>query len=389
LIALSLLAVIGVPMAALLVNRRARRAFATSAEQATFEVLHLANEAAPPFRDGLTAAAAGRSVRQLRRLLGVEALALTDSSTLLAWDGAGEHHAALAVTLARPVLGSGRAHLAGADELACAVPTCPVRAGIVVPIQVGGATVGTLQAFGSRVGPGTIRAATEVARWVATQVELAHLDQSQARAAAAEVRALRAQISPHFVYNALTAIASFVRTDPERARELVLQFADFTRYSFRSHGEFTTLAEELRAVDAYLMIERARFGDRLSVRVQVAPEVLAVVIPFLVVQPLVENAVRHGIEGRAGPGRIEIVAEDRGVECFISVEDDGVGIDPESLRRLLAGESEHRGVGVANVDERLRTVYGAEHGLVFETAPGAGTKVTVRVPKYKPGVRVA
>ena len=87
---------------------------------------------------------------------------------------------------------------------------------------------------------------------MATQVELGRLDQTEARAAAAEVRALRAQISPHFVYNALTAIASFVRTDPERARELLQQFAEFTRYSFRSHGQFTTLAEELRSVDAYL-----------------------------------------------------------------------------------------------------------------------------------------
>ena len=130
---------------------------------------------------------------------------------------------------------------------------------------------------------------------MSTQLELAELDQSRARLVRAEVRALRAQISPHFVYNALTTIASFVRTDPERARELLLEFADFTRYSFRSHGEFTTLAEELRSIDRYLTLERARFGDRLEVRLQIAPEVLPVAVPFLGVQPLVENAVRHGL----------------------------------------------------------------------------------------------
>jgi two-component system LytT family sensor kinase len=202
----------------------------------------------------------------------------------------------------------------------------------------------------------------------------------------AEVRALRAQISPHFVYNSLNAIASFVRTDPERARELLLEFADFTRYSFRRHGEFTTLAEELRSIDRYLLLERARFGDRLQVTLQIAPEVLPVSVPFLCVQPLVENAVRHGLEGRLGDGHITILAEDVGSEALISVEDDGAGIDPEVVRRTLAGAPDGDGVGLANVDERLRQVYGDEYGLVVETALGAGTKVTMRVPKYRAGV---
>ena len=145
----------------------------------------------------------------------------------------------------------------------------------------------------------------------ATQLALAELDSSRARLARAEVRALRAQISPHFVYNALTAIASFVRTDPERARELILEFAEFTRYSFRAHGEFTTLAEELRSIDRYLTIERARFGDRLQVRLQIAPEVLPVALPFLCLQPLVENAVRHGLSRKPGVGTVSIVAARR------------------------------------------------------------------------------
>jgi two-component system LytT family sensor kinase len=202
----------------------------------------------------------------------------------------------------------------------------------------------------------------------------------------AEVRALRAQISPHFIYNSLTAIASFVRTDPERARELLLDFADFTRYSFRRHGEFTTLAEELRSIERYLVLEKARFGDRLQVTLRVAPEVLPVVVPFLCLQPLVENAVRHGLEDKAGPGRITIIGEDHDAECVISIEDDGVGEDPERVRRALAGDVSMDSVGLGNVDERLRSTFGDDYGLVVETAPEAGTKVIVRVPKYAPGV---
>ena len=177
---------------------------------------------------------------------------------------------------------------------------------------------------------------------MSTQLELAELESSRTRLVEAEVRALRAQISPHFVYNSLTAIASFVRTDPERARDLLLEFADFTRYSFRRHGEFTTLAEELRSIDRYLLLERARFGDRLQVTVQVAPEVLPVSVPFLCIQPLVENAVRHGLEGKPGPGRVTILARDLGSEALISVEDDGIGIDPDAVRRTLAGRAGRR-----------------------------------------------
>ena len=134
------------------------------------------------------------------------------------------------------------------------------------------------------------------------------------------------------------------------------------------------------------MLERARFGDRLSLRLQVAPEVLPVTIPFLCLQPLVENAVRHGLEGKAGGGTITIMARDLDRECEITIEDDGAGEDPERVRRALAGHPDIDSVGLGNVDERLRSAFGDDHGLVVETAPDAGTKVTVRVPKYAPGV---
>lgn len=376
-------------MAALWWGLGRRRAFGTVAEQAAFEVLHLANEAAPAFRSGLTVAASARAVRSLRRLLGSDAIAITDRSAVLAWDGDGEHHRDTVLPMARSVLDGESPVIMGPDRLRCGQPECPLRAGIVVPIESDGAVVGTLAAFGASVRAGTVSAATEVAAWVATQVELGRLDQTEARAASAELRALRAQISPHFVYNALTAIASLVRTEPERARELLLEFADFTRYSFRRHGEFATLAEELWAIDAYLQLERARFGDRLQVRLRIAPEVLPVVVPFLVLQPLVENAVRHGIEGRAGPGEIVIEAEDAGNECKITVEDNGLGMDPDELREHLAGRGDSDGIGLANVDERMRSIFGDPFGIVVETAVDAGTKVHLRVPKYRAGVRAS
>ena len=179
-----------------------------------------------------------------------------------------------------------------------------------------------------------------------------------------------------------------MRTDPDRARELILEFADFTRYAFRRGGAFTTLRDELRNIERYLVLEQARFGDRLVVTLTIAPEVLPVAVPFLSVQPLVENAVRHGLERKAGIGHVTITAADLGSSAEISIEDDGIGGDPDVIRAVLAGESSADSVGLGNVDARLRQAFGDQHGLVVETAPGAGTRVTFRVPKYAPGVHV-
>jgi two-component system LytT family sensor kinase len=205
----------------------------------------------------------------------------------------------------------------------------------------------------------------------------------------AELSFLRAQISPHFLYNALGAIESFIRTDPERARDLLIGFADFTRYTFRNHDEFVPVAEEIRLVETYLDLERARFGDRLAVTLRVSPEVLAVEIPPLILQPLVENAVRHGIEPNEGPGRLSIFITDADSEAVIVVEDDGAGADPAHMRRVLAGTARGGSVGLNNVDERLRTVFGEEYGLTLETALGAGMTVTLRIPKFRARVGAA
>jgi two-component system LytT family sensor kinase len=369
------------------VRLRWGRDLGTEADRATFRTLHTASLTTPALRAGLTVESAERAARHLRSLLGAPAVALTDAGGLLAWEGRFGHHAGQTPALARQVLAGGATTVRSRADFRCEDQRCSLRQVVVTPLTVEDRVVGTLQAFAPSVSAGLLRAADEVARWVSGQLELAELDASRTRLMEAEVRALRAQISPHFVYNSLTAIASFVRTDPERARELLVEFADFTRYSFRRHGEFTTLAEELGSIEQYLMLEKARFGDRLDVTLRVAPEVLPVVIPFLSLQPLVENAVRHGLEGKDGPVRVSITAADNDFEAVISVEDDGVGEDPERVRRALAGDGAPDSVGLGNVDARLRSAFGDDYGLVVETAPGAGTKATVRVPKYAPGVQ--
>ena len=394
---LILLIVVAVLAAAvLIVWLRTHQSFSTPTERAVHSALHTASLAARPLRSGLDAESAAAAAPYLRELTGAAALAITDAdATLLTWHG---EHPELAEQFRsaalRAVAGERRILLQHSD-----LATTAARALIVQPLIVqGSGVIGVLGVLSNEnPAPSMLGVISEVARYACGQIELAELDSSRARLDRAEVRALRAQISPHFIYNALNTIASLVRTDPDQARELILEFADFTRYSFRSAGEYTALADELRNVDRYLTLERARFGDALEVRVQVAPEVLGVVLPFLALQPLVENAVRHGIAGR-GRGLISVVAADEGADCVISVEDDGIGMDPELLRsggldatsnapgRPSPLEAAH--VGLANVDDRLRAAFGNDYGLVVDTAPGAGTKVSMRVPKFRPGISV-
>lgn len=367
---------------------RSRRMFGTSEDQATYRILHYTGLASPALRSGLYAGAE-KAAKPLHALLATEALALVDQDRSLAWEGVGgQQHEDGAASLARAAMSSDSTEVLGQRTVGCSDPDCTVRHAVVAPLATEDHIVGALVAYtASPPSAGLVRAVEEVARFVSGQLELAELDRSRSALAEAELRALRAQISPHFIFNSLGAIASYVRTDPEHARELLLDFADFTRYSFRRHGEFTTLAEELRSIERYLALEKARFGDRLRITLQVAPEVLQVAVPFLSLQPLVENAVQHGLESRPEGGRITIVAEDAGHDAAISIEDDGVGMDPEELRRTFAGDDRSDHVGIANVDERLRSTFGDEYGLAVETAPGAGSKVILRVPKYHPRAR--
>ena len=369
--------------------RDRRHGFLSEVDRATYATLHAASIASQHLTDGLHRETAEKAGRHLLSILGARALAISDTGQVLAWTGLGEHHRADALGHAADTRATGRTAVRGGDPVGCADPSCPVRYAVSAPLVADDRVVGTLTAYTDAPSPGLARATEEVAQWVSTQLELAELAHTRTRAMEAELRALRAQISPHFIYNSLAAIASFVRTDPDRARELLLEFADFTRYALRQSGSFTPLAAELRNIERYLVLEQARFGERLQVELLVAPEVLTVSVPYLTIQPLVENAVRHGLAGKEGVGRVTITARDRGSEAEIAVEDDGVGSDPEAIRLVLDGEHGRDSIGLGNVDARLRQVYGDDHGLVVETALGAGTKVTFRVPKFSPGVHAA
>jgi two-component system, LytTR family, sensor kinase len=385
---LGILAVV-VIAAGLLVWIKSRRSD-SSVDDAVLDAVQRLSKAAPAMRSGLTEEAADQAAKHLVEMLKCVAIGITDASgQLLSWDGgANEHYVDLTGAVDIAVRNGQRAHISHHTINCDHRGRCPMRTAVIVPLIPDGQVEGTLIVVGGVNSNRLIRAADEVAKFVSIQLELAKLDESKQALAKAEVRMLRAQISPHFLYNALNSISSLIRTDPERARDLLQEFADFTRYSFRTSGQFTTLADELRNIDRYLAIQSQRYADRLNVRIKIAPEVLGVVVPFLVLQPLVENAVQHGLSTKPGGGTITVVAQDNGSEALISVEDDGVGMDADRLfADLRDAHKTGSHVGIGNINQRMRQVFGDEYALMAETAPGAGMKVILRVPKFFPGVR--
>jgi two-component system, LytTR family, sensor kinase len=356
--------------------------------QAMQAALHEAMATLPHLRKGLSAESALAAAPHLRALTQAPAIALLDGAKVLAFEGDGSGHHLPGSLIPVDRGREGRVHVQ--PRFRCGEPDCPLHAAIAAPLIVQGESVGTFVAFyrdGARLRPEDTRGVEETASLVSAQIALAALAEQEERVAEAELRALRAQISPHFIYNALAAVASEIHNDPEQARELLIEFSEFIRYAFQGERPYVTLAEELRYVEKYLRLERARFGERLDVRLEVAPEVLQAVLPVLSLQPLVENAVRHGVERSMGMRRVEIVANDLGRDAEVRVIDDGVGMDEAQARAALNGLG--GGIGLSNVHGRLRGAFGDGYGLELESAPGSGTTVVMTIPKFRAGVRAA
>ena len=194
----------------------------------------------------------------------------------------------------------------------------------------------------------------------------------------ARVAALANQINPHFLFNTLTSISSLIRSQPETARVLIVKLSALLRRLLRSQEHFTTLREELEAVDEYLDIERVRFGPTLVVERDVDETCLDMVVPSMILQPLVENSIKHGLGRKIGEGRITLRATRANGLVRLDVEDNGVGL-PQTRMEV---ESES-GIGLRNVNERLRVIYGPPYQLKLVSQPGQGTQARIEIPEMQ------
>jgi len=350
--------------------------------------VHAATSTLPHLRTGLTRESAARSIAHLHALSQAAAVAIAGENEILATAGPTGVELRVGDPLPDWLRFDDARRLHVAPRLREHVDGLPFGSAVVASLLVRDQRVGAFVALydnDERLRPEDTRVVSETAALVAAQLELAELEAQEQRLARAELLALRAQISPHFIYNALAAVAGLVRTRPEEARELIAEFAAFIRYAFRGERPYVTLADELHYVEKYLRLEQARFGPRLQVRVSVAPEVLAAVVPALSVQPLVENAVRHAVETRQESCRVEITGADLDTDVELCVRDDGPGMEAEAARRALAGRG--GGIGLVNVHTRLQTTFGPGYGLQLESRRDAGTAVRMTVPKFHAGVR--
>jgi len=197
----------------------------------------------------------------------------------------------------------------------------------------------------------------------------------------ARIDALSSQINPHFLFNTLASIASLIRTKPDTARTLIVKLSNMLRRRLRSQDHFVTLREELESLDDYLDIEVVRFGPQLVVEKELAADALDVMVPSMILQPLIENSIKHGIAPKIGGGRIVIRARrDRSPDrVVIEIDDNGLGM---SERRLQSAMTD--GIGLSNVHERLRVIYGANVGMTLTSEPGRGTLARIAVPVAPP-----
>jgi two-component system LytT family sensor kinase len=192
----------------------------------------------------------------------------------------------------------------------------------------------------------------------------------------ARLQALSSQINPHFLFNTLNSVSSLIRTDPHQARLVVFKLSRILRRLLRKHDNFNPLREELTFIEDYLAIEMIRFGEKLRFEKEVEPETLDLAVPSMLLQPLIENCIKHGLSGKVEGGTIRLSCRATGDRLRLVVEDDGVGIPEAKLATLF-----ERGIGISSVNERLKVLFSTDYRLYIDSKPGRGTRIEIEVPE--------
>ena len=204
------------------------------------------------------------------------------------------------------------------------------------------------------------------------------LEEQQRLLMQARLQALTSQINPHFLFNTLNSVSSLIRTDPHQARLMVLKLARILRRLLRKHENFSPLRDELDFIEDYLSIEVARFGDKLRFEKEVDAESLDMLVPSMLLQPLVENCVKHGLSSKIEGGTVWLRTRRAEGRLHLVVEDDGVGIAETKLAKML-----EKGIGVSNVNERLKVLFGTDYRMFIDSHPGKGTRIEIEVPELQ------
>jgi len=336
------------------------------------KALKIAQQTISYLRHGLNTESAQTTANIILNMSEVDAVALTDKKQILAHVGIGsDHHIPgreLFTELTNQVLNTGNLIIANTPrEIGCKKPYCSLGAAIVVPLKIKNEVVGTLKFYHARpksISPVKVELAKGLAELLSTQLELSLLETQAKLKTTAELKALQAQVNPHFLFNALNTIIFFSRTNPETSRQLLIHLSEFFRKTLKNQCDFYFLKDELELIKSYLTIEKARFGDRLKIKYDISKELLDVKIPAFILQPLVENAVKHGIAPKIEGGEIIITVKQKEEGLYFSVCDTGVGIPFDQRGKVFEqGFGKGTGIGLSNINERLKTIYGTQYSL--------------------------
>ena len=378
--------------------------------QATERTLRVASATQYHMRGGLTEEGCRAVCQLLLPETDATAIAMTDTHRTLAFAGNGNYSMEEGIPNSphtNEVLENGRIQtFSKLNEgrwsrtdgflggfLSEAMRTYPV--GIIVPLTVSENTVGTLKLYyhnGSDINRTQLAIARGFAELLSSQLSVYELDRQEELTARAEVKALQAQINPHFLFNTLNTIAAFTRIDPTRARDLLREFSVFYRRTLEGTEAPILLEAELEQTRRYLTLEKARFGDdRIVLTEDVAPGCGKIKVPAFIIQPIVENAVRHGMR-EEGPLHIDVQVATDGEDVLVAIADDGVGMDEEVAEELLKQSEQPmprhlaKGTGIAlrNVADRIELFYGEGSGVEVMSKVGSGTCVTLRLVGVAP-----
>lgn len=356
------------------------------------KTLRIADQTAIYFREGMTVETAHAVCNILYKELHPSAVAITNQTEVLAHIGEGsDHHktgTGIQTDETKRVIQTGDPVMMKNSPIHCEVSDCPLASAIIIPLKQRNQTIGTLKLFvpsEKQLSASLIETMNGISKLLSNQLELAEAERAHQLAQEAEIKALQAQINPHFLFNSLNIIMSLIRTRPEKARNLLQNLSYFSRQSVtRTEDTQITLEKELKYVKAYLTIIEARFIDRLSVSYDIDDYVLTEMVPPFTLQPLIENAIQHGIDGMDKDCLIKITIHDEGSHIIVKVEDNGSGIPDDkltSLGKYQVKSEKGTGVGLYNINRRLMMMYGDRAALDIISRTDEGTVVSFKLAK--------
>lgn len=351
------------------------------------KALNLADLTLKHLRKGLTPQSAKATCSILLKEVNVAAVSITNRKDILAYEGlASELHEInkeIKTGSTKQVLSTGKLLISKNED-----HDGRLKAAIISPLKRNEQTIGTLKFYfqsEKELSPVVIELIKGLSSLLSHQLELAELERHQELAQQSEIKALQAQINPHFLFNAINTIISLIRIDPTKARRLLLSLSNYFRQNLTGiNGLMNTLEVELNHVKSYLEIEQARFADKLSIRYDICPEALNIKVPTLTLQPLVENAVKHGVKNFKTNSEIVISISSDNNGTLVSIRDNGVGISKDKIDYLKQKQmisDTGTGIGIFNVNRRLQMVIGEEVELEIETKEGEGTKMSFFIPR--------